>query len=446
MRTRALTPLLVLALVLPVAGASAQQSSTIYPGLGSTAYDVQHYDLDLKWAAGTDSLDTGTRATITLRARTAIATFSLDLDRVLAVSHVRVDGVLAAKSRQGDKLVVDPAADLPAGSVHVVQVDYTGKPRSIEDPDGGTEGWLPTMGGGSIVLGEPRGSMTWFPNNNTPADKATFTISVDVPSGVQAVSNGRNTAVTPDGVWHWTVPEPMATYLATVAIGRYVRTTRAVDGIRYDSFVAEGQPSNTRALRMLPRVVRVLSDLFGPYPFADAGLIVDNPGVFYALELQNRPFYPSIASPSLVVHEMAHQWFGNSVTPRRWNDIWLNEGFATYAEWLWKARNGGPSTATTFRRVFANTTSWSPAPGKVTAKTLFDNVVYDRGAMTLQALRERIGTKAFFRVLRRWAADNKWGNVTTYAFKRLAEKVSGKQLDTLFRDWLYRERKPRGYV
>jgi aminopeptidase N len=134
------------------------------------------------------------------------------------------------------------------------------------------------------------------------------------------------------------------------------------------------------------------------------------------------------------------------VSLRRWNDIWLNEGFATYAEWLWRARHGGPSTHKIFLREFRATTDWSVPPADPTPRTLFSNSVYLRGAMTLEALRDRIGSRTFFRVLHRWTHDHRHGNGTTVQFKRLAEHVSGKQLDRLFRDWLFATHKPRGYV
>ncbi len=447
MRVRAFVPILAATVALSASGASAQSGvgDPVYPSLGSAALDVQHYDIALSWFPGDGSIDA--RTTVTAHAKSALTSVELDLSG-LSVTQVLVNGVAATYTRSGNKLLVTPQAAVPAGTTFTTQVAYGGKPRSLRDPSGTSEGWL-RKNVGAITLNEPRGSMTWFPNNNTPGDKATYHVAIEVPQAFQAVSNGRNTAVIRSGVrdtWHWSVNEPMATYLATVDIGKFTRHTRTVRGVRYDSFIAKGLPSNAKPLRLLPRVVAFGERWFGKYPYADSGIIVDNPTVFYALELQNRPFFPGYAHTRILVHEIAHQWFGDSVTPRTWNHIWLNEGFATYAEWLWRAKHGGPSTRKAFREAFRSTSRWSPAPAKVKAKTLFSDAVYTRGAMTLQALRERVGTKVFFRILRQWARHNRHGNGTTYAFKKLAETVSGKQLDKLFRDWLHVAKRPRGYV
>jgi aminopeptidase N len=435
----------VTAVALTSGPSAAARLDPVLPGLGSTSYDVKHYDITLSWSPD-GSIEATT--TVTARARKRLPSYSLDLAG-LHVTSVRVGGVDAPFARTGRKLVVTPAAPVPAGSTFLTRVEYDGHPVSLIDADGTLEGWLHTAGG-SIALGEPRGSMTWFPNNDTPADKATFDVAVSVPAAYQAVSNGRNAAVVSDGlrsVWHWRVPEPMATYLATVAVGHYTRSTSTVDGVRYDSFVSEEGPASTRAIALLPHVVAGLSRWFGPYPFSDAGLIVDVSPGSYALEVQNRPFFPGRVGTRLLVHELAHQWFGDSVTPRAWNDIWLNEGFATYAGWLWTAKHGGRKTGQTYRAAYRSTSDWSPAPGAVTAATLFDSAVYVRGAMTLQALRERIGSRPFFKLLRTWTAEHRHANGTTAAFKRLAERISGRQLDRLFRDWLYVARKPgRDYV
>ena len=189
---------------------------------------------------------------------------------------------------------------------------------------------------------------------------------------------------------------------------------------------------------------------FGPYPFADAGGVVDDAAVGYALETQTRPFYPT-DGPSLgtVVHETAHQWFGDSVSLTDWHDIWLNEGFATYAEWLWSGSHGGLTPAQHFTRLYATPASsglWSPAPRTFTdAADLFGSPVYNRGALTLQALREKIGTRDFFTVLRTWARMHRHGNVRNAQFVKLAEKVSGRRLDRFFHVWLEVPRKPQGY-
>lgn len=178
--------------------------------------------------------------------------------------------------------------------------------------------------------------------------------------------------------------------------------------------------------------------------------MVKDLGVGYALETQNRPTFDGTPDTATIVHELAHQWYGDSVTPRDWQDIWLNEGFATYAEDLWVAAHGGRSSAEAFRDRYRShgpsSSLWSPAPARFTDPAdLFGDPVYTRGAMTLQALRERIGSRDFFTVLRRWAGAHRGGVVGTPAFEALAERVSAEHLSTLFDDWLFVPRRPGGY-
>ncbi|MFJ8331670.1 M1 family metallopeptidase [Streptomyces sp. NPDC094437] len=419
-----------------------------FPLLGNGGYHVRHYGLTLRYDPDSRHLD-GT-AVLTARATEDLTRFHLDLQG-LDVTGLTVDAAPSAHTRDGQELVVTPRHPLSKGQKFRVTVSYQGTPEQITDPDGSPEGWVPTDDG-AFVVGEPQGAMTWFPANNHPLDKASYDITVTVPEGHTAVSNGvlvGQDTTAGHSTFHWRQTEPMASYLATATVGKFeVEQYTTPDGIRvYNAVDPREAAATAPVLTQLPAVLEWGSGLFGPYPFRAAGAIVDRaPEVGYALETQTRPVYQRALRLTSLVHESAHQWFGDSVSVTTWKDIWLNEGFATYATWLYTEQHGGDSARRTFDALYAEPASddlWTIPPGNPgSGAHIFADSVYSRGAMTLHALRERVGDPVFFRILRAWATERRAGHGTTAQFIRLAERESGRNLGTLFRTWLYTEGKP----
>jgi len=417
-----------------------------FPRAGNGGYDARHYDIRLRYEPRDRRIAATTRVT-------AVATQNLsrfDLDFVgNQVHEVTVDGTPAAYRRDGQELVVTPRSGIVKGHHFTVAVTYTGA------PNGRGSGWIRTPDG-AVSLSQPQGSATWFPLNDHPTDKATYSYRITVPEGLSVLANGEpvrsfrtgDQVGAPRTVTHlWRSRQPMAGYLAMVAIGRFrVREGRSPAGIRTISAVdASLMQDLARFHATTGTVTDWAARLFGRYPFGSSGGVIDNVPVNYALETQSRPVYPSAADVPLIVHELAHQWFGNSVSLRRWEDIWLNEGFATYAEWLWSEQHKGRTAEQFFRQAYkgASAKDWERPTGKPGPKGLFDHFsVYTRGAMTVHALRAAVGDRAFFRILRAWTATRAYGHGTTRDLIGLAEQVSGRDLDPLFQDWLYEPRRP----
>ncbi|MDX2681212.1 M1 family metallopeptidase [Streptomyces sp. NY05-11A] len=419
-----------------------------FPLAGNGGYHVAHYDLTLRYDPGSRRLDG--KAVLIARATQRLTRFDLDFQG-LKVTALTVDHVKADYRRDGQELVVTPKRALRKGEQFRVTVAYSGTPGPVTDPDGSLDGWIPTDDG-AFVAGEPQGAMTWFPANNHPLDKSSYDFTITVPKDRAAVANGVLLGQrTTHGrtTFRWRQTEPMAAYLATATVGKFqVKQYTTRTGLKvYDAVDPREATAAAPVLNKLPSVLEWESSLFGPYPFRAAGSIVDHaPNVGYALETQSRPVYDRAPSLSTLVHESAHQWFGDSVSLTSWKDIWLNEGFATYAEWLYAEQHGGDSAQKSFDALYASPATdglWEFPPGDPgSGANIFGTPVYARGAMTLHVLRTAVGDRAFFRILRGWAAAHRYGHGTTAQFEQLAERESGKDLGPLFQTWLYGRGKP----
>ena len=324
----------------------------MFPNAGNGGYDVQHYGLTLDYTPSSNQL-TAT-AVISARATQDLSSFNLDL-RGFAISRLLVDGRAATFTRDGgQELTVTPRPGILAGTTFTVTIDYAGTPAVVTDPDNSIEGWVPTDDG-AFVVNEPQGSPAWYPCNDNPRDKATFDFRVTVPAGLTAMANGVLVSSSTTGgktTWVWRETDPMATYLATATLGRFDLTISNVGSI--PSYVAvDPQLAKGQVLSKLPEAVQFYESIYGPYPFNAVGAIVDSPKVVgYSLETQTKPNFPYVPDEATLVHELAHMWFGDSVTLTTWPDIWLHEGFATWSEWIWSERQGNKSAAQWFNQLY----------------------------------------------------------------------------------------------
>lgn len=422
-----------------------------FPHLGNGGYDVDHYTLDLTWRADDGALDGVT--TIQAAATQDLSRFNLDLAG-MEVRSVTVAGEAAAIDRSDRELVVTPATAIAAGQDFVTVVTYSGQPEPVSE---GTKlfdvGWQ-TDGREAFVVSEPSGAATFFPVNDHPTDKATYTFRVTAPADQVVVANGLLASQDDIGhgttSWTYEASDPMASYLVQIAIGDYELVDAGeVDGVVvrhafHRSLAAEARVAAERTAEM----IQLLAGVFGPYPFESYGVLAVDEDLGFALETQTLTIIGSdIVSQGrgadvTLLHELSHQWVGDAVSPSTWKDVWLNEGFATYAEWLFLSeRTGGPSAAHIARQLQPVPELDLPA-GDPGSEELFHPTVYLRGGMTLQALRERVGDDDFFKILRAWIDEHRGETASTEDFIALAERTSGEELDELFQAWLYADQVP----
>jgi aminopeptidase N len=417
----------------------------VFPGLGDPRIDVDHYDVVVRADPGRPGVE-GT-ASLTLSARTAepLASFTLDL-RGPGVTTATVAGdpaeVRVTDPNEAVEIEVIPATPLPPGEPVEVVLAYGGSPAPATFPGLGVPvGWQPDDRGGWFTLAEPDGTSTWAPVSDHPSDKATWTITLDTPADATGVANGRlvSEAVVGDRrEWVWATDEPMATYVVLAAVGDYDLVERSgPDGIDLVfAFPPDLLPADRAKFDEIDEIIEYFTDRFGPYPADAGGAIVVDTALGLALETRTRPTFgiDAIRSDGVwaLVHEVAHEWYGNAVTPATWADLWLNEGFAVYAEWLYLDHLGEidlDAVAEGARRDGVAVTDPDAA-------ATFAGAVYEGGARVLHALRLTIGDDAFDELLRRWFADHVGGDVTTADLVALAEELAGRDLETFFGGWL----------
>jgi aminopeptidase N len=459
-------PLCVIALLLMVSGAAAQGPGVSgadgigdpdFPLLGNGGYDATHYtldlavDLDANIISGTVTMD----AVLTEDART----FNLDFAENFSVSAVTLNGAAVDWDRRPHELIVVPlVAPLRTGETITVGVTYSGTPVPVEFP--GLPfgiGWI-NYGSGVYVASEPDGAASWFPVNDHPRDKATYTFRITVPEPYVVAANGllQDTIDQGDATTYlWEARDPLASYLVGVNIGEFESSAeQGPDGLLIRNYYPPAL-ADEAASDFAPTadMIAYFGELFGPYPFEAYGVVVADANFPFAMETQTLSLFSRDSVSELggmdqiVAHELAHSWFGNSVSPARWRDIWLNEGFATYAEWLWTERQKGPDAlAVVVGNVYGFIANADfPPPGPPRGEIALDPArfgalflsVYYRGALTLHALRLRVGDDTFFDILRAYHARYQYSSATTDDFIAVAEEVSGADLGGFFDGWLY---------
>jgi aminopeptidase N len=435
--------------------ASTSSGDPLFPELGSADLDVQAYDVRLAYDPDEQLLD----GTVAISALVEHRLEELALDATdVSVEDVTVDGRPATFEHTDTELLIRPAAPVGPGAPVAVVVTYHDDEHASASAFGLGIGWYPTDSG-SFALNEPDGTRSWLPSSDHPSDKATWRFEITVPDGVTAIANGHLVEQRPgDGTttWVWEQRDAMATYLLQVLTGDY----RVLDGGLAGAVPLTNVTLGADVERMQPFFdltddqMAFFEPLFGAYPLDQYGLAFTESPPGLAMETQGRSLFSrddfaagetGYAQHLLLAHELAHQWFGNAVTPAVWTDLWLNESFATYGQWLWLDHAGmivlqrEADIALRVRQLATEPT------GEPSVQNLFGYERYDGGAVVVHALRGELGDDAFFGLLRRWVAENDGTSRTTDEFVALAEDVAGRSLDAFFGDWLYSRSVPDEY-
>ncbi len=454
---RLLVPLLAVATALVVAAPVASVGSSVpavagakgigdhyFPEDGNGGYDALRYAVHDSYRFSDGRLSGST--TVILRTTERLSSF--DLDFLLPVSKVTLStGRATFRRPDRHELRIIPARPIPAGTRLTATVTYAGHPGDLSW--GGESNWVADAHE-VAAINEPHMAAWWFPSNDHPLDKAVMDLHITVPKGNQVVAGGRLESVRRAGghtTYHWH-GGPMTTYLAFFVAGHLAVRSGTSHGLPYYNVVSQQLSPAARhaafqGLARTPGIVRWIASRVGRYPWSQTGGVVTSLDPGFSLETQTRPTYPRSVFTSLMVHELSHQWFGDSVSVRRWRDIWLNEGFATFMEQWYAQGHGGPTTRAWLHRTYDSfPADWAVTVADPGPRRIFDYAVYERGGMTLAALRQRIGNADFIQVMRSWFRSHRGGHGTTAQFEALAEQVSGQDLASFFDAWLVQPVKP----
>lgn len=421
-----------------------------FPEMGNPGYDALHYDLKLKVNPGKDL-----EASVKMQAKALADQDTVNLDfRGFDISKVSVNGKPVEYKRDKNELILD--SHITAGQDFEVQVDYAGTPQPFNSPHAPIPiGWN-NIKEGSYVLSEPDGASTWMPCNDHPRDKATYDFEITVPEGFSAIANGNLVSKqTQDhqSTYHWKADEPMASYLSTVTVGKYREEHQTgPNGLPIVNFFPEKiADTAVRDFSRVPEMISWFSERFGDYPFNTYGNIVIPQSVGgAALETQTRPIYERGMvdgfkfNEYIYAHELAHQWFGDSVSVHNWKDIWLNEGFACYCHNMWRYEHSGgfAKLDKAMKRVYDGLPRSQPPVKDPGEEGLFASNVYDRGAVALHELRKTLGDQDFFKAVTAYTSKFKGQNAGTEDFIQIVNATTGKDMTAQINSWVAQSELP----
>ena len=428
----------------------------LFPLSGNGGYRVDHYTLDFDWRAPGTAFPAVT--TIEARADQALSRFDLDFAGN-TLGRVTVDGRTARTERQGDELVVTPARPLRAGRGFTVRVEYTADPTQQRHRDDAIEtyGWIPTPDG-TVVYPQPDGAKMIFPGNDHPSLRARTTVNITAPDGLTALSNGTLTGkrAADPGRTRWTYDsrQPVAGQLFQLAIGTYTLIEgRTADGVRLRDAIPPDLVDRVERYRALtPRHMAWVRERLGPYPFDTYGLLLAHTDLGVALETQTLSLLPKadllgdrVTAERNMVHELVHQWLGDSTAIERWSDLWLSEGHARYYERVYSEANGGAVMEPLMREAYRQHDVWRRdfgAPAEPTEPNLFKRMRYDGSALVYYALHAEVGADTFARIEHAWATRERGRTAGTADYIALASRIAHRDLAPFLNAWVYGTRTP----